>query len=109
MSVGFACCTARLPNVFSRFSVVVVDGERCGKTLVDLFAKAKDPDKIFVGLVEQAKEEDTFCIESYCKEMGKYSWLLYSKNKMTIRFKPCRLSQRILSPVSEFPSSFFIF
>eukprot|EP00339_Tiarina_fusa_P005024 CAMPEP_0117014916 /NCGR_PEP_ID=MMETSP0472-20121206/12010_1 /TAXON_ID=693140 ORGANISM="Tiarina fusus, Strain LIS" /NCGR_SAMPLE_ID=MMETSP0472 /ASSEMBLY_ACC=CAM_ASM_000603 /LENGTH=492 /DNA_ID=CAMNT_0004718591 /DNA_START=24 /DNA_END=1499 /DNA_ORIENTATION=- len=44
------------------------DGERCGTTLVELFAK--EPEKVFVGLVEQAYEEDTFCIEAYCKEMG---------------------------------------
>eukprot|EP00529_Nitzschia_sp_RCC80_P023786 CAMPEP_0113522820 /NCGR_PEP_ID=MMETSP0014_2-20120614/45390_1 /TAXON_ID=2857 /ORGANISM="Nitzschia sp." /LENGTH=465 /DNA_ID=CAMNT_0000420897 /DNA_START=119 /DNA_END=1512 /DNA_ORIENTATION=+ /assembly_acc=CAM_ASM_000159 len=45
------------------------DGDRCGKTLIDLFAKAKEPERIVVGLVEQNYEEnDPYCLESYCKE-----------------------------------------
>jgi hypothetical protein len=48
------------------------DGERCGKTLIDLFAKAKDPDKVIVGLIEQTTEDETHCIEAYCNELGKY-------------------------------------
>lgn len=47
-----------------------VDGERCGKTIVDIFQKAKDPDKIVIGVIDQSSEEDTFCLEAYCKEMG---------------------------------------
>ena len=52
----------------------IIDGPRCGKTLVDLFAKAKDPDNIVVGIIDQSHEEDTFCLEAYCKEMGKDWW-----------------------------------
>ena len=55
------------------------DGERCGKTIVDLFANAKDPDSIVVGIIDQSFEEDIYCLESYCKEMGKWfvlcTWL----------------------------------
>jgi hypothetical protein len=51
---------------------VTADGARCGRTLIDLFAKAKDPDKVFVGLIEQNTEEETHCIEFYCSELGKY-------------------------------------
>ena len=46
------------------------DGERCGKTLVEIFTKAKDPSKVIVGIIEQNYEDDVMCIESYCKEMG---------------------------------------
>jgi hypothetical protein len=49
---------------------MTADGERCGKTLIDLFAKAKDPDKVVVGLIEQATEAETHCIEAYCTELG---------------------------------------
>jgi hypothetical protein len=52
------------------FLAVCTDGERCGKTVVDLFANAKDPDNIVVGIIDQSYEEDLYCLESYCKEMG---------------------------------------
>jgi Glycosyltransferase (GlcNAc) len=54
-------------------SFYYADGARCGKTIVDLFAKAKDPDKVIVGIVDQSAENDMFCLEAYCKEMGKFS------------------------------------
>jgi hypothetical protein len=47
------------------------DGERCGETLKALFENAKNPDKIFVGLVEQNNAEDKFCMEQYCSSYGK--------------------------------------
>lgn len=57
--------------------ILLKDGERCGKTIVDLFANAKDPDKIVVGIIDQSYEEDLLCLESYCKEMGKFfSWVV---------------------------------
>jgi hypothetical protein len=56
-------------------SLLSVDGQRCAKTLVDIFAKAKDPDKIVVGIVDQSFEEDDLCLESYCKEMGKLHYV----------------------------------
>ena len=51
--------------------IYTVDGGRCGKTIVDIFAKAKNPDDIVIGLIDQSYEEDTYCLEAYCKEMGK--------------------------------------
>jgi hypothetical protein len=50
---------------------MTADGGRCGKTLIDMFAKAKDPDKVFVGLIEQNTEDEMHCIEAYCEELGK--------------------------------------
>ena len=46
------------------------DGERCGETLKNLFENAKDPDKVFVGLVEQNDPLDKFCLEAYCESYG---------------------------------------
>ena len=46
------------------------DGKRCGETLVDLFSKARDPDNIVVGLIDQSYEDDQYCLEAYCKELG---------------------------------------
>ena len=54
-----------------------VDGERCGKTIVDLFANAKEPDNIVVGIIDQSYEEDIYCLEAYCKQMGKYLLVAY--------------------------------
>ncbi|CAJ1966491.1 unnamed protein product [Cylindrotheca closterium] len=52
------------------------DGERCGKTVMDIFQKAKDPDNIIVGIVDQSYEDDKSCLEVYCKELG---FNIYSK------------------------------
>jgi hypothetical protein len=46
------------------------DGKRCGKTIAQLFAKAKDPNKVFIGIIEQNSETDLFCLEAYCQEQG---------------------------------------
>jgi len=46
------------------------DGERCATTLKSLFSKAKDPKKIFVGIVEQNDPKDTKCVLKYCKLHG---------------------------------------
>eukprot|EP00934_Nitzschia_sp_Nitz4_P000931 Nitzschia sp. Nitz4//scaffold82_size85912//42151//44131//NITZ4_005142-RA/size85912-snap-gene-0.140-mRNA-1//-1//CDS//3329558838//931//frame0 len=46
------------------------DGERCGKTIADLFANAQNPDEIVVGIIDQSYETDTYCLEAYCKAMG---------------------------------------
>lgn len=64
MSHTFCCWLKPKPKLTK-------DGKRCGQTLVDLFANAKEPDRIVVGLVEQNYEEnDPFCLESYCKELN---------------------------------------
>jgi Glycosyltransferase (GlcNAc) len=49
------------------FSFLPTDGARCAETLLDLFANARDPDHIIVGLVEQNHEDDPYCLELYCK------------------------------------------
>lgn len=47
-----------------------LDGERCGLTLKSIFEKAKNPDKVVVGLAEQNAAEDKFCLEEYCNTFG---------------------------------------
>lgn len=42
----------------------------CGDTLKALFTQAAHPDRVFVGLVQQRKEDDPDCIERYCTLMG---------------------------------------
>eukprot|EP00978_Attheya_sp_CCMP212_P047642 scaffold422776_cov67-Attheya_sp.AAC.2 len=47
------------------------DGKRCGSTLKDLFDKAKHPDKVFVGLIEQnIPKHDKECLVEYCALHG---------------------------------------
>ena len=52
------------------------DGERCAKTLKSIFENAKDPDRVFVGVIEQNSPEDKFCLEEYCKSFGKFCFLV---------------------------------
>lgn len=60
-----------------------LDGIRCGKTIKDLFDKAKDPDRLVVGIVDQSTEDDLYCLEAYCKEMGK---VVFSSVRTIVRF-----------------------
>jgi hypothetical protein len=52
------------------FGTLETDGERCGRTLKSLFENAKNPGKIFVGLIEQNHADDKFCLEEYCASYG---------------------------------------
>lgn len=68
------------------------DGERCGKTIVDLFANAEDPDNVVVGIIDQSYEEDIYCLEAYCKEMGVdiYQKRSIRKDTTKVMAKPVR-------------------
>jgi hypothetical protein len=46
------------------------DGERCAETIKSIFENAKNPDKIMVGLIEEAAPEDKYCLEQYCANQG---------------------------------------
>lgn len=80
---------------FLTISFFSADGQRCAKTLVDLFAKAKDPDKIVVGIVDQSFEEDDLCLESYCKEMGKLHYVELRRKTFIDAFECHRISSRV--------------
>lgn len=50
----------------------VLDGERCAQTIKSVFENAKNPDKVIVGLIEEAEPNDILCLEQYCLENGKF-------------------------------------
>mmetsp|Transcript_5405 Transcript_5405/g.7964 ORF Transcript_5405/g.7964 Transcript_5405/m.7964 type:complete len:509 (+) Transcript_5405:59-1585(+) len=58
------------------------DGKRCGQTLKSLFEKASEPEKVFVGLVEQNKPEDAKCIRVFCNSDP----VLCNKHSSQIRY-----------------------
>lgn len=43
---------------------------RCPKTLLEIFDKAENPSRVFVGIVQQNTESDVDCFDEYCKEAG---------------------------------------
>ncbi|CAK4664681.1 hypothetical protein LEN26_019208 [Aphanomyces euteiches] len=50
------------------------DGVRCGFTLFTAFSRAKYPERVFVGLVDQTQDDDAICIEEYCKLAKASEW-----------------------------------
>ncbi|CAK4274775.1 unnamed protein product [Aphanomyces euteiches] len=58
------------------------DGVRCGFTLFTAFSRAKYPERVFVGLVDQTQDDDAICIEEYCKLAKASEWkkCKYKKN-----------------------------
>lgn len=52
------------------YSIIRLDGVRCGETLKSIFENAKDPSRVYVGLVEQNAPDDKFCLEEYCNSFG---------------------------------------
>ncbi|CAM9508341.1 unnamed protein product, partial [Ectocarpus sp. 6 AP-2014] len=44
--------------------------KRCPQTLVNFFSKAKYPERVTVGVVQQNDHEDVDCVVEYCKMMG---------------------------------------
>lgn len=50
------------------------DGKRCAQTLKNLFDSASNPDRVYVGLIEQTNTEDPkddpTCLDEYCSLMG---------------------------------------
>jgi len=43
---------------------------RCGDTLYNFFTKAAHPDRVFIGVVQQNRDDDPDCVEHYCKRMN---------------------------------------
>lgn len=44
--------------------------KRCPQTLVNFFTKAKYPERLTVGVVQQNDHDDVDCVVEYCKMMG---------------------------------------
>ena len=59
---------------------------RCGQTLFNLFHKAKFPDRISVGVVQQNDEGDSGCLEDFCGIYGFEVWQSSSRH-LIVRFE----------------------
>ncbi|KDO25336.1 hypothetical protein SPRG_09161 [Saprolegnia parasitica CBS 223.65] len=76
---AFAGAQPPPPIVPSTFDIFVGlsafrDGGRCGKTVFTGFLRAKHPDRLYFGVVDQVSPEDeTTCLESYCA-LAKAQW-----------------------------------
>ncbi|OQR82091.1 GlcNac transferase, partial [Thraustotheca clavata] len=73
------------PNIFIGLSVFR-DGVRCGYTLYTGFQRAKYPERIRFGVVDQVAPVDPKCIDEYCK-LAKIMWPAHEcryKDQITI-------------------------
>ncbi|RHZ18304.1 hypothetical protein DYB31_010551 [Aphanomyces astaci] len=59
----------RVPATFDIFIGIANfrDGPRCGFTLFTAFSRAKHPDRVIIGVVDQTQDDDTTCLDEYCK------------------------------------------
>ena len=46
------------------------DGKRCAQTLHKLYSSATNPDRVYVGLIEQIDSEESTCLQEYCALLG---------------------------------------
>ncbi|KAG1706666.1 hypothetical protein DVH05_027518 [Phytophthora capsici] len=60
---------AQIPASFDIFVGLSVfrDGYRCGKTIFTGFKRAKYPERLFFGVVDQVNDGDERCLDEYCK------------------------------------------
>ncbi|OQR91212.1 GlcNac transferase [Achlya hypogyna] len=68
----------RVPATFDIFVGLSAfrDGARCGKTVFTGFARAKHPDRLYFGVVDQVSDEDARCLDEYCK-LANVQWPTY--------------------------------
>ncbi|KAL8002364.1 putative glycosyltransferase, GlcNAc [Plasmopara halstedii] len=66
---------ALIPVSFDIFVGLSVfrDGFRCGKTIFTAIRRAKYPERLFFGVVDQINESDERCLDEYCK-MSEAEW-----------------------------------
>ncbi|CAI5734361.1 unnamed protein product [Hyaloperonospora brassicae] len=55
-----------VPEIFVGISVFR-DGFRCGKTVFTGLKRAKYPDRLYFGIVDQVNDDDERCLDEYCK------------------------------------------
>lgn len=65
----------RVPASFDLFVGLSVfrDGYRCGKTIFTGFKRAKEPERLFFGVVDQVNAGDERCVDEYCV-MAEAEW-----------------------------------
>ncbi|POM62138.1 GlcNac transferase [Phytophthora palmivora] len=66
---------AQIPASFDIFVGLSVfrDGFRCGKTIFTGLKRAKYPERLFFGVVDQVNDGDERCLDEYCK-MAEVEW-----------------------------------
>ncbi|RLN45596.1 hypothetical protein BBJ29_007459 [Phytophthora kernoviae] len=66
---------AQIPSSFDIFVGLSVfrDGYRCGKTIFTGLKRAKYPERLFFGVVDQVNNGDEKCLEEFCK-MAEAEW-----------------------------------
>ncbi|KAG7377692.1 hypothetical protein PHYPSEUDO_011145 [Phytophthora pseudosyringae] len=66
---------AQIPASFDIFVGLSVfrDGFRCGKTIFTGLKRAKYPERLFFGVVDQVNDGDERCLDEYCK-MAEAEW-----------------------------------
>jgi hypothetical protein len=66
---------AQIPASFDIFVGLSVfrDGYRCGKTIFTGIKRAKYPERLFFGVVDQVNDGDERCLDEYCK-MAEAEW-----------------------------------
>uniref|UniRef100_H3H424 Glycosyltransferase 2-like domain-containing protein n=1 Tax=Phytophthora ramorum TaxID=164328 RepID=H3H424_PHYRM len=66
---------AQIPASFDIFVGLSVfrDGYRCGKTIFTGLKRAKYPERLFFGVVDQVNDGDERCLDEYCK-MAEAEW-----------------------------------
>ncbi|RHY83424.1 hypothetical protein DYB31_012159 [Aphanomyces astaci] len=50
------------------------DIRRCGFTLFTAFSRAKHPERVTIGVVDQTQDDDTTCLDEYCKLAEASDW-----------------------------------
>ncbi|RQM27209.1 hypothetical protein B5M09_006454 [Aphanomyces astaci] len=65
----------RIPSSFDIFVGLSVfrDGLRCGYTIFTGFKRARNPDRLYFGIVDQVNPDDLKCLDEYCK-LAKVEW-----------------------------------
>lgn len=67
---------AQIPVSFDIFVGLSVfrDGFRCGKTIFTAIKRAKNPERLYFGVVDQVNDGDERCLDAYCK-MAEAEWV----------------------------------
>lgn len=60
------------PNTNDNIYIAIVSyrDPQCGQSIVEAFARASNPGRVFVGVVQQNRESDLDCFETYCSKAG---------------------------------------
>jgi len=78
------------PNSTIFVGIAAYRDSRCPKTLYNMYTKAKYPDRLFVGLVQQSDDKnDVDCVAKFCELMGANTGMDKRGNADVERAKKC--------------------